>query len=88
VNEGQRARLLRIRDWIIVGGFLPPAMLFIIMDTANPWSVVPLALAFLAFVGLTPTVQWLYVRRRLPAERPLTQQDVRAHGIEARPCGR
>ena len=52
VNEAQRARLLRIRDWTIMGGFLPPAVLFVVMDNANPWRMAPLVLAFLAFVAL------------------------------------
>jgi len=75
VNEAQRARVLRIQNWINMGG-VPPLALFIVMDAANPWGVVPLALVFLAWVGLPPPAQWLYVRRLPPAERPLTQQDI------------
>jgi hypothetical protein len=81
VNEAQRARLLRIRSWIITGGFLPPAAVFIVMDNANPWRMAPLVLAFLAYVVLRPTAQWLYVRRLPSAERPLTRQDM--HGFLA-----
>ncbi|HZF34758.1 MAG TPA: hypothetical protein VE914_13235 [Candidatus Angelobacter sp.] len=76
VNETQRARLLRIQSWIITGGFLPLAAVFIVMDNANPWRIAPLVLAFLAYVVLRPTTQLLYVRRLPSAERPLTKQDM------------